>query len=562
MDHAENPSDLLAALRSGQIDRGAFVRRLAALGLAPAALSSLMAADELLAAAPAAAAPAIPGPPWAGGKKGGSATVSYNGTCVLDPAVSYDEAGYYGSLNHLRGLLFYSGPNLTPAPDLAETMEVNRTATHYRFTIRKGVKFHNGREVTAADFKWTMERTSSPQLASWIGTAMANVSGFDAFSKSKTPATISGIKVTGRYALELVLDRPDVTIPVQLACPPFFVVPQEEVKRLGKSWAIKAFGCGPFKLDNVDQGKSQLGISRFADYYDAPSLPYVDSLTWQWNVTQQLQYLRVLRGESDSAGDGPPPPVLASIKAGPNKDQLQRYNSMSLQWVEFNVTTKPFSDRRVRQAFNYAINRERFRPLQWNPTGRLYPPDLFGFKPGLRTYAYDPDKARALLKAAGYGSGLAITWPLFQGSTGQAEQLMAQDLKAVGVAVTFKKITGSIYDYGTKMQKMYPLWSMGWGMGRPDPSEIVLSLLGTGASSNYGGYSNARIDALGRQATAELDQATRAQIYSDLEQEALDAAAWLFQGVRYWYTFRSKRVQNMNWNAIYYQLWDRTWLTS
>ncbi len=99
-------------------------------------------------------------------------------------------------------------------------------------------------------------------------------------------------------------------------------------------------------------------------------------------------------------------------------------------------------------------------------------------------------------------------------------------------------------------------------MGLPDPSELVSSLVGTDAPSNYGKYSNKQIDSLGQQAIGETDKTKRAELYAQIEKLMLEDAAFLFLGVNILTSFTSKELQNFMWEPVVWTYWDRYWKKS
>lgn len=567
---------LIAGLQAGTLDRRDLLLRGAALGLGSATLIAL---GQAVSPASAAAvlqdgatpvpgdgtptvveAMGIPGPPWEGGVRGGTARVAWSDDNItFDPPLAYDVGGYYGIHNFYRGLLYF-GLNSEPQLDLAESMEVAEDVKTYRFAIKKGVKFHNGRELTARDFKFTWERASSPELGSWVGGFLASVTGHADFV-SGTATDIAGIEVIDDHTIELQLDRPDVTIPGVLAVPPFYALPSDEVQAAGESFSF-TMGTGPWKLDELDEGQRVYRCSRFEDYVYKDQLPYFDTLEWQWGVDPDLQAQRVQNGELEAMGANVRPTTVVQLQAGnTGEDQLQLWDSLTLMWYEFDVTTAPFDDVRVRQAINHAVNKERLTRLLIKPTGHFLPPALLGYDEALTVYEHNPGRARELLAEAGYADGLEIQVPIWVETQGDVQQLIQQDLSEVGITITLQQETGNDHDYGTGLQGgAYGLWPRSWGMGLPDPSELVNSLINTGAPSNYGGYGNSQVDALGLEAQSTVDPSRRADLYRQLEKLLVEDAAFLFLGVTQWATLKRPELQNFVWGPVLYEYWDRYWL--
>jgi ABC-type transport system substrate-binding protein len=570
---------------SGRINRRQFIGRLTAMGLAPAAIASVLAAcggsddsagggaeaasDTQTTAAATGAAESgdesqVPGFPWQGGTRGGDVTLSVaDATITQDPPITFGNI-YYALPLFYRGLVYRGGSLDNPEvqPDLAESIDIDPSGTKYNFKLRKGVQFHHGREVVASDFKYSIERgiTSDGQ---WAGGYLAAIKGYQEFVDGS--GDLAGVQTNGDYELTIELDTPDVTIGSALALPPHFVYPQEEVERLGDQWNFSPIGTGPYKLDNLDETGASLTMSRFDGYVWGDSLPYIDSQEWRWNVAPELAFLQVQRGQLQGSLDNLPAAAVSELRGSDEfKDQFAEWNAFYLNFFELNVTKPPFDDIRVRQAVNHAVNPDRWNGLLINATGHIFPPDLLGFDENAETYGYDPERAKALLTEAGYSAGdLSITIPILnagQAGAGKREQFLQQDLQEIGIKVDLRREQGDLGDLGPTLIDNEALWLVQWGMGLPDPAEIYVSLAGTDAPYNFGGVENPEGDKLAQQGVGETDQAKRAELYAAYEKSLIDNASLLFIGVSTWGTFRAPEVQNFYWEPALYQHWDRYWL--
>lgn len=511
------------------------------------------------AASPSAPAVKIPGPPWEGGTRGGNAVALWgDSTLTYDPPLAYGRADYYGLANVYRGLAFY-GPGAEPQLDMAESLDISPDGKTYTFVLKPNLKFHHGRTVTAADFKWTFERSSSKKLASWVQGFLGSVEGHADFVADKAK-TISGIVAKDDLTLILTLTKPDVTILGVVGIPPFYVLPREEVERLGEKFSENPVGAGPYKLKSWDSSKRTINFERFADYQYAEHLPYLDTLQYQWGVTDDVSYLKVSRDEADLTLTVPPSALQRIRNDEKQKARLQEWDSFTILWWEFDVSTAPFNDKRVRKAVNHAFNRERTRVFGNNPTGHFLPPKLLGFDEAAFTYDYDPKKARALLAEAGVRD-LSFTLPVLDANPGNSRiaQLLQEDLRAVGITVKLEQVKQTPYDLGEQLPKKYRMWNMGWGMGLPDPSELTASLIGSKAPSNYGGYANPSIDETALAALGETDREKRGALYAQIEKTLIDDAAFLFLGIDSTPSFTSSTLKNFSWEPVLWTYWDRMW---
>ncbi len=503
----------------------------------------------------------IPGPPWAGGTMGGRGINVWGDPKVdFDPLLAYGRADYYNLANFFRGLTFLSIGS-EPQLDLAESVDISADGLVYTFMLRDGIMFHHGRKAVAEDFRWSIERAVSPEKASWVQGFMTSVAGYDAFVAGEAPG-LAGLGAPDDRTFVITLSKPDARLLSILGIPPFYVLPREEVERLGDEFLIHPVGTGPYKWLSYDGANSQMIATRFEDYIYRDYLPYLDEVELRWNVTQDLQYLQVLRGDADLSM-GVPTSVVPDILADPAlAERFTTQDALDVNWWAFNVTAAPFNDIRVRQAVNLAFDRSRAVVFGINPTGHLFPPSLLGFSDSAPVYAHDPDRARALLAEAGV-SDLELRIGVFgatSGATVRIAQLIAQDLEAVGIRSVLEQRQETAFDIGSALGNEYDMWNMGWGMGLPDPSELAASLFGTGGAANFGGYSNPALDAKALDAVGITDRAARAEAYAEIEAELLRDAPFLFMGVAQLNSLRSPRLQNFIFDSALWTYWDRYWV--
>jgi ABC-type transport system substrate-binding protein len=565
MDESPNTASVWAATNSYTVERRRFLQVAAVAGVT-AVLAACTPGRKPTATTPTGSSSGlsnekIPGPPWSGGQKGGSGLSLWpDSTVTYDPPLAYGQADYYGLSNFYRGLVFYA-PGADPQLDIAKSLNISKDGLTYTFTLRDGVKFHNGRTVTASDFKWTFERSSSKKIGSWVQGFLGSVQGHKEFVTG-TAKEIAGIVAKDHRTLVLKLTKPDVTVLGVLGIPPFYVLPKEEVERLGSKFAQHPIGSGPYKFKSWNSGQSILKMERNEEYIFADALPYLDEVEYRWNVSADVAFLSVARDQADLTFTLPAS-AIPRIKKDPRQSKrFKEWGSFTLSWWQLDLSKAPFNDIRVRQAVNYAFNKKSAEPYAYIPDGHFYPAGLFGYDNSAPVYNYDPEKAKSLLAEAG-ATNLSLILPVFgSGSPDPVAQLLQQNLKDVGITVDIKQ-AGNVnpYDVGADLPKRYRLWRLGWGMGLPDPSELVSSLIGTGAPSNFNGYSNSTIDKLGRAAISEVDHTKRAALYAQIERLYLQDAPCLFLGANSAPSFISSKLQNFYYEPILRTYWDRYWKT-
>ena len=282
--------------------------------------------------------------------------------------------------------LVKAGTDIQPRPDLATSWDF-KTTTRLEFTLRQGVKFHNGREFTSADAKYSLERILDPKVPA----------GY-----ASTIASIDSIETPSKYMLVLNLKRPDAAIVTNLSLPAMAMVAKETVKPMPVGLKDGMMGTGPYMFKEQIKGR-RLVLVKNPNYYDK-SVPLLDELHFIPLVDQTARTNALRAGQVDYIEPLPPKDVNAlkrdskiNVTGGPN---------ISFVNISLNVSKKPLNDVRVRQALAYAIDRKEMvekgfdgfaQPL-WGPP--LIPPYWAGNSD--RYYKLDREKAKQLLAEAGY----------------------------------------------------------------------------------------------------------------------------------------------------------------
>jgi oligopeptide transport system substrate-binding protein len=487
--------------------------------------------------------------------KGGMVIAYKDDIATLDPQVGYDWQNWPAIKMVFDALLDYKPGTTDLEPRIAAAMpKVGDGGKSYTFQIRKGILFTNGRELVAADVKYTLERVLNPKTKSPGAGFFADIAGSDAFSSGKNKDLI-GVKVIDANTVKITLSQPNAAFLNVLATNFAFIVPKEEVEKAGEDWGRKPVGSGPFTLESWTTGQ-ELMFKRNPNYF-IKSLPKLESVNIKVGQDPSVAYLALQRGEVDLLGDGIAPANFLQAQADPQlKNQIVSTPLVNTTYISINTKIKPFTDLRVRQALQYAIDKKKVLKII-NGRGlianQILPPKMPGFDSSYKGYEFSPEKAKALLKAAGFAKGFSST--LYTNSTDpnpRIAQSIQQDLAAVGIKIELKSQAASTVIEAASTPKTAPLvWSggMAWTQDYPDPSDFYWPILSC-RSAVQGGWNWAfmcdkNLDA----AASKADQMTspdqrnkRLEEYKKVFKKLMDQSVWvpMFNEVRY--TMHSQRL--------------------
>jgi oligopeptide transport system substrate-binding protein len=494
--------------------------------------------------------------------KGGTAEPRYGGIyrrglgndpATLDPARISDIYEAVVTQQIFEGLVQYSD-NLMVVPGLAKSWESSRDNLRWTFQIRKGVTFHNGRELNAGDFVYSFTRVLDPKTESAAASFLSVIKGAEDFREGRADR-IEGLRETGRYTLEIELAEPYSPFIAVLAMVNFGVVPREEVEKSGGDFGMHPVGTGPFVFSEWERN-DRIVLRANEEYHEGR--PYLDGVVFRIfpGATAEVMFQEFENGQLEDS--------ILSVAARERVYEEDRYlilhrPSLVLRFFVMNNMTEPFTDRRVRQAFNYAIDKETLsREIgrgRLIPATGLIPEGMAGYRPEDSNYPYSPAKARDLLEESGFPEGRGLPVIQFWSSV-KSQGLLAEDdaitryLDEIGVKAQFNYLT----DW-PKFKKMLqegkaPIFKYSWQADVPDPDNILSSLFHSQSPTNRAFYSNSRIDALIEKAQNESTYEKRISLFSDVEDEIMkDAPVILLNYLAYERVFQPY-VKNVVGNAL------------
>ena len=490
---------------------------------------------------------------------------------TLDPHYAYDTLSTAACRLMYDGLLDYDY-DAKIVPSLAASFPaIAPDGKLYRFELRKGVKFHDGTELTAHDVSWSMHRLLSERIGSPGYPFYKSIIGAPAYHEGKTEA-VEGIKVVDDYTIEFHLAEPDHTFLNAMAMPFSYPMPRDYTQKLeaekGKSAVgLEPIGAGPFRMVRWERGV-QLEYERFDDYWDPK--PRVDRIIYSYNVSNHIAGARLRNGDID-------------IHYGPGRtDELffrsskawapyrMEFAEPSIFGIGLNCELSPFDNIHIRRAFSFAINREKiraFNPTRYSIADQILPPLIPGHDPELKERQfYDLARAKEEMKLAGHPNGLTdpvVLW-VRGDSDAKLAQLMQEDLKAIGVEIKLKQVSFATYLQETGKPRVAQAAFTGWHADFPDPSNFMDILFHSRAihptnSENRSFYRNATLDRILDNARTLSDAEARAEIYAQASNILARDTPWVYlfypTGSAVWQPYVHNVKTHPVWTRHYRDLW-------
>ncbi len=441
---------------------------------------------------------------------------------TLDPALTGDAASAAYVVEIYSGLVTID-QNMKLAPDIASSWDVSADGKTYTFHLRRDVVFsQTGRQVTADDFKYSMERAASPDTASTTAEAyLDDIVGVKDVLDGKT-TEISGIQAADDYTLRITIDAPKPYFLAKMACPAAFVVDKTQIQSDERNWSRKPNGTGPFVVKDWKLGES-LTLQANDSYYGG--VPSVKTINFVLSGGSQLTMYQ--DDEVDVAGVSIADIERVQDPSDPLHSEYVSADQMAIHYLGFNTQKAPFDDPKVRQAFAMSIDRDKIVEVVLKsivPVAHsLLPPGLPGYNANATVPAYDPEKAQELLAESKYGGaaglGKIVLSQVGAGATaGDDVQAMVEMWKQnLGVEVEIQQTDQATF-FQDLDKRSYQLFVSGWVVDYPDPENVLDLLFNSQSQQNTTGYNNPQVDQLLAQAGTEQDVTTRMTDYQQIEQ--------------------------------------------
>ncbi len=424
----------------------------------------------------------------------------YGGTLVfgrgsdavrLDPADVTDGESVKVLTNVFEGLVAFKEGSTEVEPALATAWRVSNGGKTWEFKLREGVKFHDGTDFTADDVVFTFERQMYEDHPYHKG---------DFAYWGYMYSIVESVEKVNDYQVKINLSSPYAPFMYNLACFPAFIVSEDAMKEKGvDGFRTSPVGTGPFAFVNWEHG-SQITLKANENYWGGR--PYLDKVVFQV-VPENTTRVMGLKGGDLDLIDNFGPQNVSSIQQDANLKLLSQ-PGMNVSYLAMNQLHKPFDNKLVRQAINWAIDKEALIESIYGdtavPAKNPLPPTLWGYNNWINDYGYDPAKAKELLAKAGYPDGFTaeLWYPNnprpYMPDGKRVAQAMQSNLRDVGINVEL--VT---YDWGTYLDKTengeHDMALLGWIGDNGDPDNFIYVLLDSdnatiGSAGNIAFYNN------------------------------------------------------------------------
>jgi len=446
---------------------------------------------------------------------------------TLDPAHATDLTSS-AVIRQVFDALLELDEKLVPAPALAERWMVSADHRAYTFHLRRGAKFHNGREVRAADVKYSFERAARGKRP-WV---FEKLVGAREFIQGGAPE-IAGVRVVDDATVELRLERPFAPFLHLIAYDAASIVPREEADRRGAGFASHPVGTGAFRFGSWRRD-DQVVLERFPEHFRGPA--NLERVVFRVIPAEATRFNEYAAGQLDVSDI--PTGRCRALQADPKlKADVAIWPTLGTSALRFNVERAPFTDARVRRAIAHAIDPAIIvnRVLEGcvAPAQGIVPPVLAGWTATAKRLPLDRERARSLLAEAGFPGGRGLGPLAYHFNTGDLNQRIAEalqaQLKEVGVALELRRLDWAahikVVDDGSA-----GFFRQGWIADYPDPENFLTVLFhsrNVGPPGNTSRYRNPAVDRLFDEADTMAPGAQRVKRYQEAEQVILDDAAWV-----------------------------------
>lgn len=431
---------------------------------------------------------------------------------TLDPHFT-DNVPTANAVMHIHETLVTWDENMNIVGRLAESWETSPDGLTWTFKLRKGIKFHDGTEFNAEAVKKTFERILDPNLGS---------------PRRSILSMITDINIVDPYTIQLTTAEPFGPFLSQLATYNAAILSPKAIDEYGKDYGRNPAGTGPYKLKEWLPGE-KIVFERFDDYWGEK--PETKTLVFKVIPENTTRVMALQTGEVDIISNVPPF-QLNQLREDENIEVVLAEGFRTI-YLGMNMRRPPFDDVRVRQALNYAIDRDALieNVLNGAATKAIGPEatSIPGASSDLPTFEYNPQKAKQLLAEAGYPNGLDITFVSPFGRYNMdkqvAEAIQAQ-LAEVGIRAELRVLDWSIFQNVLREGKEADLYLAGKGSPSGDLDFTAQICWTTSGSLNYMGMTDPVLDELVAKQRRTVDPQERLAVLQEMQERLQEVLPW------------------------------------
>lgn len=439
---------------------------------------------------------------------------------TLDPYDANDTLSQAVAKSFYQGLFGFD-KDMKLVNVLAESSDASKDGLTYTIKLRSGIKFQDGSDFNAEAVQVNLDRASNPDN---------HLKRYNLFKSIATTEVIDPLTV------KITLKQPFSAFINTLASPAAAMISPTALKKYGKEIGFHPVGTGPYELDTWNQ-TDFVKVKKFAGYWKK-GYPKLDTITWRPVVDNNTRAAMLQTGEANFAF--PIPYEQAKLLEKNSKLDLVTSPSIMQRYISFNVTQKPFDNPKVREAINYAINRQALVKVAFagyaTPATGIVPPAI-QFAQTYPAPEYNPAKARELLKEAGFPNGFTTTlWSSHNHSTAQKVlQFTQQQLAQVGIKATLTAMdagqrAAEVEDKGQKesgVRMFYTGWSASTGEANWALTPLFATQSWPPTIFNTAFYSNAKVDSDLADALKTTDGEKKAALYKDAQDIIWKEQPWV-----------------------------------
>ncbi|TFG57779.1 MAG: ABC transporter substrate-binding protein [Spirochaetales bacterium] len=480
-------------------------------------------------------------------KAGGVLIFGRSGDAVgLDPAREDDGESFYIADNVYETLVAFKPGTTEIIPALAESWTASVNGLEYTFKLRKGVKFHDGTTFTADAVVFSIGRQFKQESPYY------NYGPWKYWGYMDMDNIIQDVVKVDDYTVKFILKKQEAPFIANLGMNFAAIVSPAAAEKYQEDFFNNPVGTGPFKF--VSWAKDDnIVVERFNDYWGPKA--YLDRVIFKVVPDATARYLALKKGEVDLI-DFPSAEDLPAIEGDANMNVIHQ-EGLNVGYLAFNCLKKPFDNKLVRQAINYAINKQEIITGVYGKAGSVaknpMPPTLWSYNNNIKDYEYNPEKAKQLLAQAGLKDGFSTTlWAMpvsrpYNPNARKIAEIMQAQLAKVGIKAEIVS-----YEWGTYLDKVdhgeHVMAMLGWTGDNGDPDNFLFALLSIPAAEipagNIAFWKNTAFNDLVVQAKENPDVKKRTELYMKAQEVFKEEAPWVTIAHSVVYAPMKKSVQD------------------